>query len=228
MTTISPMLQSMLNGGVQSAPAANMPYPQQPAPPMTQAPDTFTPSTDAGMFAPNPLEGQAIQAPPQGAEAAPDAAAKPKKNWKKIALIGAAIVAAAAAIYAFVRRGKTPDTTEMMQTTMDIFKEKGGTFVNGVATLPDSAKFSGMISGATKGGSEYTLKCVNGLIEESIVGTGENALRKVFTRDDGGKITKIVREVGELGDKVTTLVRNPEAGAKGVKAFVEEAAKATT
>lgn len=225
MTTISPMLQSMLNGGAQSAPVANMPYPQQPAPQMAQAPDTFTPSTDASMLAPNPLEGQAIQVPSEGAQAAPEAAEKPKKNWKKIALIGAAIAAAAAAIYAFVR--KPGKAQEAVQTTMEAFKAEGGTFQKGVATLADGAKYEGRILGTTKGGAEYALEYVNGLMKKSVIGADESALFKTFTRGEDGKITSIVRKVGE---QVQTLVRNPEAGAgaKGVKAFIEKATEATT
>ena len=193
ITTVSPALQSYILNGAPAATTYQQPVVIQAQP----AQDAFVSSP---AIAPNPLEGQVVQNTTQGV-----AAEKPKTNWKKIALIGAAVAAATAGVYALVRKGKT--------MTMEEFKNVGGKLEKGVANIKkegvDPKAYTGKLTTTNKAGTEVTLKYKKGLLVRSDAqkANGGELITKIFERNENGKIASVTKKIGDV-EKVTEFGRD--------------------
>lgn len=97
-----------------------------------------------------------------------------------------------------------PNPTEILENSLDKFKELGGKLVKGKAIDKDGNLFTGTLVKETPSGATVTLKYENGaLTESSKVKNNLETLTKKYTRNEHGKITKIEGTLKDANNNVT-------------------------
>lgn len=104
-----------------------------------------------------------------------------------------------------------PNPTEILENSLDKFRELGGKLVKGKAIDKDGNLFTGTLVKETPSGATVTLKYENGLLKESKITDGENVKSvKNYTYLDNGKISEIRDMNQSLIMKRYCLPNHPE------------------
>ncbi len=163
----------------------------------------------------------------QNVEVQPDSKQNKIEDSKKMkkALVGLAILGAAAVgIACAVKSGKIKKAANS-DVVNDISKKISDVkFKNGVATLPDGSKFSGIVEDTLKSGDKIKMEYADGVLQKSIKTSDGTEIIKEYTNgviskinDKTVDIKKIQLEASKQQTELKKLLSNKDISSKDFK-----------